>query len=73
MTESKLTNLQLEILKLFRYDLADKQLLEVKEILAQYFASAATKEMDKLWDNKSWNNELMEQWVNEHLRSNHNS
>ncbi|AYL96102.1 hypothetical protein [Mucilaginibacter celer] len=73
MTKSKLTNLQLEIIKLFNYDLADGQLLEIKDILASYFANSATKEMDKLWNNNGWNNELMEQWANERLRNNHNS
>ncbi len=64
----KLTNLQLEILKLFHYDLPEKQLLEIKNLLAKYFADAASDEMDRLWDEKGWSNDTMKTWANEHLR-----
>lgn len=64
----KLTNVQLELLKLFQYDLPEKQLVEIKNILAKYFAKSATDEMDKLWDENGWTNETMKDWANEHLR-----
>ena len=64
----KLTNVQLELLKLFKYNLPEKQLTEIKNILAKYFAESATTEMDKLWDENKWNNETMNEWANEHLR-----
>ncbi len=64
----KLSNVQIEILKLFRYDLPEKQLFEIKSILSKYFATSATGEMDKLWEEKEWNAETMQEWANEHLR-----
>ena len=64
----KLTNVQIELLKLFQYNLSDKQLAEIKNILAKYFAQTATHEMDKLWDEKGWDNDTMNNWANEHLR-----
>lgn len=67
-TASKLSNIQIELLKLFQYDLPDKQLLEIKNILARYFAQCATDEMDKLWDENNWDDETMKSWANEHLR-----
>jgi hypothetical protein len=67
-TAGKLSNLQIELLKLFRFDLSDKQLMDIKRILAQYFAKSATHEMDKLWDENSWTDETMKAWANEHLR-----
>lgn len=67
-TVGKLTNVQLELLKLFQYNLPDKQLAEIKNILAKYFAQTATGEMDRLWEENNWNNETMEDWANEHLR-----
>ena len=66
--KSKLTNLQLELLKYFQYDLSDAQLLEIKQLLTHYFAQRATGEMDKMWDEKGWNNETMDKWLNEHTR-----
>lgn len=67
-TASKLSNIQIELLKLFQYDLPDKQLLEIKNILAKYFAQSATHEMDKLWDENKWDDETMKSWAKEHLR-----
>ena len=66
---TKLTNLQLELLKIFSRDLPDDELLEVKHILSAYFAEKATREMDKLWDEKQWSHETMQQWLNEHMRT----
>jgi len=71
MTQStnRLTNLQMELLKLFKYNLSQKQLLEVKDLLAKYFADKATREMDKLWKEKGLTNETMDSWLNEHMRT----
>ena len=44
----RLTNLQIALIKLLEYQVDDRQLLEIKDILAQYFAAEATKEMDNL-------------------------
>jgi hypothetical protein len=64
----KLTNVQIELLKLFQYNLPEKQLAEIKNMLAKYFAKSATEEMDKLWHEKGWDNNTMNDWANEHLR-----
>jgi len=67
-TVGKLTNVQIELLKLFQYNLPEKQLAEIKNIQAKYFANTATAEMDKLWEENNWDNDLMKEWANEHLR-----
>ncbi|MDQ0641348.1 hypothetical protein QF042_004913 [Pedobacter sp. W3I1] len=64
----KLTNVQLELLKLFQYNLSDNQLNDIKEMLTKYFAKSASDEMDKLWDEKNWDESTIESWKNEHLR-----
>ena len=64
----KLTNVQIELLKLFQYNLPETQLAEIKNMLAKYFAKTASAEMDKLWDENNWNNDVMKEWVSEHLR-----
>jgi len=65
----KLTNLQLEMLKVFSYDLNEYQLNEIKRLIAGYFAENATKEMDRLWEDNNWGNQTMEKWSKEHLRT----
>ncbi|NIM14146.1 MAG: hypothetical protein GTO45_19055 [Candidatus Aminicenantes bacterium] len=67
--KNRLTNLQLELVKLFSYNLNEKQLLEIKDLLAKYFADKATQEMDKVWQEKGLTNETMDTWLNEHLRA----
>jgi hypothetical protein len=65
----KLTNLQIELIKLFEYQVEDRQLLEIKDMLALYFAKEATKEMDKLWQQNGWSNETMKEWSKTHMRT----
>ena len=65
----KLTNLQIELIRLFSYQISDNQIVEIKDLLAKYFADVATREMDKLWEENQWTNETMETWTNEHLRT----
>lgn len=65
----KLTNLQLELVKLFSYKVTDNQLIEIKLLLGNYFAEKASEEMDKLWDENNWTEDTMKEWANEHLRT----
>jgi hypothetical protein len=67
--DQRLTNLQIELLKAFSYELSEEQLLEVKVLLAKYFAGKATDEMDALWDKNSWSKETMKSWSQEHMRT----
>jgi len=59
MQPQKLTNLQLELLKIFSYQLNQQQLTDIKNLLANYFAEQATQEMDKLWEENNWDNNTM--------------
>ncbi len=65
----QLTNLQLELLKTFRYELSESQMLEIKDLLTKYFARKASEEMDKFWDENDWSDETIENIANEHLRT----
>lgn len=44
-----LSNLQIELLKLFAKDIESEDLLEIKKLIAGYFAQKAIKEADKVW------------------------
>jgi chromosome segregation and condensation protein ScpB len=65
-TNQKLTNLQLELLKLF-YQLSDTQLQEVKGLLTNYLAQNLSQAMGKLWSEQNRGNELRDEWANEHF------
>ena len=64
-----LSNLQLELLRLYGNDVSDETLREVKSVLAKYFADKATEEMDKVWEEKNLTEQDMINWTNEHNRA----
>ena len=68
-TVKKMTNLQLEIVKMFSVELPEHQLLEIRNILSRYFADKASDEMDRLWEENNWSDKTMEDWSNEHMRT----
>ena len=65
----QMTNLQLELLKTFSYDLSESQISEIKEMLTRYFAGKVTSEMDKFWEAENWSDETIEKLSEEHLRT----
>ena len=66
---SKLSNLQMELLKLYPYAVSDTELTEIRLLLADYFAKKIDDEMNQLWLEKGWNEQTIEGWKNEHMRS----
>lgn len=67
-----LSNLQIELLKVFKYDLSEEQLKEVQQMLAKYFAEKMSDEMDKLFDERNWGEEKIAEWSKEHMRTKYN-
>jgi len=64
-SENSLSNMQLELLKLYSTDIKDNELQEVKNYLAKFFAKKAIDEADKLWDRKELSNDDMDCWLND--------
>lgn len=65
----KLSNLQLELLKVFSFDISDEQVKEIKALLVAYFAEKVTSEMDALFEENDWGEEKIEEWSKEHMRT----
>lgn len=64
-----LTNLQLELVKLFSFEVSEDQLKELKQILVDYFASKITADMDKLFEENNWDESKIAEWSSEHMRT----
>ncbi|MBS1565663.1 MAG: hypothetical protein JST39_14835 [Bacteroidetes bacterium] len=60
-----MSNLQHELLKLYSFNVADADLLHIKRYLAKYFAEKALDEADKVWDEKKYSNDTMQQWLDD--------
>jgi len=61
--ERPLSNIQLELLKMYSHGVSDEQLKEIRGILVDYFLRKATEEADRLWNEKGWSNETMDDWL----------
>ena len=66
---NKMTNMQLELLKIFKYNLDESQLIELKELLSKYFMDKVDFDVDKIWQNKEWSNSTMDSIANQHTRT----
>ncbi len=60
---------KLEILNAVNNISSQEDLDELKVIIARFFADKAQKEIDKLWDNGNINEQTIEAWGNEHMRT----
>lgn len=65
---TQLSNVQIELLKLYSNNISDKYLFDLKLLMANYFAQKATEAMDVVWDEKGLTEQDMINWTNEHNR-----
>ena len=61
-----LSNLQLEILDTFSRQVSTEDLFAIRKILADYFAQKVMAEADKLWDERGYTQDTMNQWLESH-------
>lgn len=60
-----LTNVQLELLKLYATDLSEEDLSELRDILADFYAKKSIQLADRVWKEKGLTNDDMDAWLNE--------
>ena len=60
---------QLELMNAINSIRSEAELNEFKDLVARYFAAKAQKAIDALWDEGVINEEIIEQWGNEHMRT----
>ena len=68
-TKHPLSNLQLELLKVFSRNVPDEDLKAIKELLSTYFAQKAIKLADEVWEDEGFTEETMTRWRQSHLRT----
>jgi len=64
-----MSNLQLELLRLYGNGVSEESLREIKMIFAKHFADKATDAMDKVWNEKGLTEQTMIDLKNEHNRA----
>jgi hypothetical protein len=65
---TQLSNIQIELLKLYSNNISDKYLFDIKLLMANYFAQKATEAMDVVWEERGLTEQDMINWTNEHNR-----
>jgi len=63
-----LTNAQLEILKVFSFNLNTQELVEFRKMIAQFFANRAIREANKIWDERKWDEDVASDMLNTKMR-----
>ena len=60
---------QLELMNAINSIKTESELKEFRDVLARYFAQKAQRAVDALWKNGVINNETIEAWGEEHMRT----
>ena len=69
MENAALNPTQLHLLKMFSFAKTDDALFEIKKALSAYFAQKVEDDMDNLWADGLWNQDMNENILKEHLRT----
>lgn len=67
--QSPLSNVQLELLRLFADDVPENELLEIKQLLVEWRFRKLKDAASKVWDEKGWTAEDMEKMLQSHERT----
>jgi hypothetical protein len=59
------SNIQLELLKLYAHQVSDPDLLNIKQIVGEYFANRLISKADQVWETKKWDDQKIESILNE--------
>ena len=60
-----LTNVQIELLKLFSTNLSESELMGLKDALAKFYAEKSISLADAIWDQRGLTDADMEKWLDE--------
>ena len=62
-----LTNGQIELMRLFRSNLSDADLADLKKSILNFFAEKGINAANELWDEKGLSNDGMNSLLNQHI------
>ena len=60
-----LTNVQLELLKLYATNLSEEDINELRDTLANFYAKKSIRLANQIWDEKGLTNEDVDAWLDE--------
>lgn len=63
------TPFQIEMLELVSRVSSEAEMKDIRRLLGQYFSQRAEDALYQLWDEGVLNEEVIEEWKNEHMRT----
>lgn len=63
------SSFQIEMLELGSRVSSEVEMQDIRRLLGQYFAKRAEDAIDRLWDEGKLNEDVMEEWKSEHMRT----
>lgn len=59
------SNIQQELLKMYTHQVSDEDLLNIRDIIGQYFAKRLSSLADKSWEKNNWTQQDMDDILND--------
>ena len=63
------TPFQIEMLEMVSKVSSEREMSDIRRMLGQYFAKQAEDAIDRLWDEGTLNDEVIEGWKHEHMHT----
>ena len=60
MVQPPLTNVQVELLKVFSRQIPDEDLLELRQVMAKFLLQKARQRADDVWDRKGYDQQTVD-------------
>lgn len=60
-----LSNVQVELMKIYSTNISEGELQELKNLLAQFYAKKSIENANEVWKTNNFTNETMDSWLNE--------
>ncbi|MCW3108706.1 MAG: hypothetical protein JWQ09_3212 [Segetibacter sp.] len=67
--QTPFSNIQLELLRLYKSNVDDKDLLTIKKLISDYFAEKAIRQADETWEKQNWDEKKVEELLNTKMRT----
>jgi len=62
---NELSNIQIELLKLFSTGMTDEEVIELKDVLSRFHAEKGIEKANAIWDERNLTDAYMDKWLNE--------
>ncbi|GHT85232.1 hypothetical protein FACS18947_3740 [Bacteroidia bacterium] len=72
MEATVLNPIQLQLLQMFSYQKKEAELEEMRDVLLTHLRAKCDEESKRIWEEKGMSNELMNEWLNTHMRTPYN-